>query len=398
VSNFLAVATVTATLSQLLQSAVGADVPGATVTTLRPDGVVSPPPNPAVNVFLYQVTPNAATRAFDLPTRGQSGELRQRPRAGFDLHYLLSCYGNDALLEPQRLLGSVVRTLNARPMLTRASINSTVAGPTFTYLAASNLSEEVELVKFTPLPLSLEETSRLWSVLLQTPYALSVTYQAGVVLIDGEATPQPAPPVQASNFYVAPVVGPSITSVVADSDESAPIVAGSAVRIAGANLLSDGVSVRVGGLVAEPTSATDSLLVAPLPAGLHAGVNGLQVLHSQLIGTPPVLHPVAESNSAAFILHPSITSSDVVVTSPAGAADRAGALTVQVAPTMAPEQLAVALLQSVSDQSVIRLTGPTRTAETPTLALSFTGLPPGAYLLRVQVDGADSAAVPVTIA
>jgi len=65
---------------------------------------------------------------------------------------------------------------------------------------------------------------------------------------------------------------------------------------------------------------------------------------------------------------------------------------------MAPEQLAVALLQSVSDQSLVRLTGPTRTAETPTLALSFTGLPPGAYLLRVQVDGADSAAVPVTIA
>ena len=36
-SNYLAVATVTATLSRALTTAVAADVPGATVTTLRPD-------------------------------------------------------------------------------------------------------------------------------------------------------------------------------------------------------------------------------------------------------------------------------------------------------------------------------------------------------------------------
>ena len=36
-SNYLAVATVTATLQRELQSAVGIDVPGATATTVRPD-------------------------------------------------------------------------------------------------------------------------------------------------------------------------------------------------------------------------------------------------------------------------------------------------------------------------------------------------------------------------
>ena len=37
-SNFLAIATVTAALSQVLWEAVVPDVSGATVTTLRPDG------------------------------------------------------------------------------------------------------------------------------------------------------------------------------------------------------------------------------------------------------------------------------------------------------------------------------------------------------------------------
>jgi hypothetical protein len=37
-SNFLAVATVTASLAQYLQGIVQVDVPGSTITTIRPDG------------------------------------------------------------------------------------------------------------------------------------------------------------------------------------------------------------------------------------------------------------------------------------------------------------------------------------------------------------------------
>ena len=63
-SNFLAIATVTATLSQVLQVAVGVDVPGAAMTTVRPDSTGSGLPTTGVNLYLYQVTPVApsATR------------------------------------------------------------------------------------------------------------------------------------------------------------------------------------------------------------------------------------------------------------------------------------------------------------------------------------------------
>ena len=71
-SNHLAIATVTATLRDLVFAAVSADVPGANVTMVKPDGVGSGVPATGVNIFLYQVTPSAAARNEDLPTRSEN--------------------------------------------------------------------------------------------------------------------------------------------------------------------------------------------------------------------------------------------------------------------------------------------------------------------------------------
>ena len=103
-SNFLAIATVTAALRQTLQAAVSADVPGASVTTHRPGAAGKSHAAPAVNVFLYQVTPNTARRNADLPTRRSNGQATQRPRAALDLHYLVSFYGDEGQLEPETRL------------------------------------------------------------------------------------------------------------------------------------------------------------------------------------------------------------------------------------------------------------------------------------------------------
>ncbi len=192
-SNFLAIATVTATLGRMLQAAVGADVPGALVTTVRPDGPNSGVPDTGVNLFLYQVTPNAQWRNQDLPTRRADGTVAQRPQAALDLHYLLSFYGSEAELEPQRLLGSALRTLHARPLLDRVAVLNAVAANAF--LTGSDLADAVESVRFTPMSLNLEELSKLWSVFFQTTYVLSVAYRASVVLLTAEAQPLLAQPV-----------------------------------------------------------------------------------------------------------------------------------------------------------------------------------------------------------
>ncbi len=123
-SNALAIAAATETLVQLLQDNLGASgVTGARVTALAPDGA-TPMPNPGVNVFLYQVTPNIAYRNADLPMRGPDGTLIKRPQVALDLHYLFTFYGDDSTLEQQRMLASVALTLQANPTLPRSLITS----------------------------------------------------------------------------------------------------------------------------------------------------------------------------------------------------------------------------------------------------------------------------------
>ena len=153
-SNYLAIATVTAALSRVLQAAIGIDVPGAVATTVRPNGPSSGVPDIGVNIFLYQSTPNTSWRNHDLPTRRPDSTMAQRPQMAIDLHYLLSFYGDEATLEPQRLLGSTLRTLHTKPILTRQDIQNTVTAIDF--LNDSNLAEAVESVKFILIPLNLQ--------------------------------------------------------------------------------------------------------------------------------------------------------------------------------------------------------------------------------------------------
>jgi hypothetical protein len=190
-SNSLAIATVTTALAQIVRASAQSVVNGAEVLTGRPDPTATP--GHRIHLFLYQVSPNGAMRNNDLPTRSSDGRVVLRPTAALDLHYLLAFYGSETDLETQRMLGAVVRDLHAKPMLTRAMIQSAISSQPF--LNGSNLADAVEQVKFTPLAVSLEEMSKLWSVFFQTPYALSVAYQGTVVLIESEEPAQPALPV-----------------------------------------------------------------------------------------------------------------------------------------------------------------------------------------------------------
>jgi hypothetical protein len=213
VSNSLAIATVTAALQQLLTPAVVNAVGLAKVGFARPDATDSK--TPLVNVFLYQVTPNAAYRNADIPTRRSDGSVSRRPQAALDLHYLFTFHGDDSQLEPQRLLGAVATTLHAQPLLSRQDITKALGQ--YSFLAASNLADAVEHIRITPTSLSLEEFSKLWSAFFQVEYSLSAVYQASVVLLESDDVAQEAPPVQARNLYVVPFRWPAIDRVISQA-------------------------------------------------------------------------------------------------------------------------------------------------------------------------------------
>ena len=190
-SNALAIATVTTALAQIVRTAAQSIVNGADVLTGRPDPAATPVHR--IHLFLYQVSPNAAMCNNDLPTRSSDGKVVTRPTVALDLHYLLAFYGSETELEAQRMLGAVVRDLHSQPLLTRSMIQAAIASQPF--LSGSNLADSIELVKFSPFGVSLEEMSKIWSIFYQIPYALSIAYRGTVVLIESEEAAQPALPV-----------------------------------------------------------------------------------------------------------------------------------------------------------------------------------------------------------
>ncbi|MFE7276627.1 Pvc16 family protein [Streptomyces sp. NPDC057623] len=203
-SNALAIAHVTQALALLLASNVGPEFDEAVkVEPHKPP--TEPPDYPTLNVFLYQVTPNTSMRGNDLPTRASDGTLVKRPAAALDLHYLISAYGDETTLVGQRLIGSVVRTLHETPILPKDVIEETGQLP---HLAGSDLAEAAQRVRFTPTVMDIDETSKLWGMLHQTPYALSVVYQAALVFIEGRETPVPAKPVERLTARVLPFGAP----------------------------------------------------------------------------------------------------------------------------------------------------------------------------------------------
>ena len=61
-------------------------------------------------------------------------------------------------------------------------------------LAGNDLGEQFEMLKITPLPMGVDEISKLWMV-FQTQYRVSAAYEVTVLLIDSRTPVEAALPV-----------------------------------------------------------------------------------------------------------------------------------------------------------------------------------------------------------
>ena len=392
-SNFRAVAAVTQTLVKMLEPPVGDAVPGAGVTILRPDDAVGLA-KAGLNIYLYQVTPNASWRNEDLPTRPESGKgVFRRPRAAVDLHYLFTFHGSETAFEPQLILGKVVATLHARPVLDRTTVQNAINQFSDAELKKADLANDVDLVRVTPLPLSLEELTKIWSVFLQPKYALSVAYQASVVLLEGEEVAQPPVPVASHRVVVVPSTGPvlerlrSKASAPPDAPErdGLPMVLTDKLIIEGRSLRGQSTTrVRIGHALITPAAADidDNRIVIDLATMLpaderRAGVKLVQVVQDIAFDTPDDPHRGFESNALPFMLAPVITVTSTT----------AATVELSVSPPVAVGQRAVLLLSkgaaAFAFPMIVKTAG-------STLTVPIAGVPPDDYLARLQLDGAES--------
>jgi len=404
-SNSLAIAAVTSTVRYVLDRALQAphagQVGGAAVTTLHPSalGTDDLSASAGINVYCFLATPNHAWNLNDLPTRRSDGSLAARPVAAVDLHYLVTCYGDDATLEPQRLLGRVAVALKTTAMLSRdvvaAALDLYADDPGTAFLAESDLAAEVELVKLSPTPLSLEEMSKLWGV-LDSRYLLSLTYLATVVLVTAEAQPSLALPVLRRVIGVSPYTPPRIEEVQPQPAGSAAAT-GASLLVTGSGLLPSGdgaalVAVGPAELVPEPDARADAVRVVlndMVPAGLHA----VSIRHRAAAGPAGPAGPAgsppsritATSNAVPLLLRPEVS---------AVSAD-ASTVTLTLAPPLQAGQRVGVQLSRLDDagpdaQGVVSLVLPPVTAPSASVPFPLGDVPAGNWLVRVQVDGVDS--------
>jgi hypothetical protein len=375
VSDELAIATTTATLQFILGKAV------PTVTLVPPDQAAKGGGD-RINLFLYQTALDPAWRNQEIPGRVKPGEAALPPLP-LNLYYLVTAYSHDGgdLLSHQ-LLGQAMLALFDHPVLGPADIQGK--------LPKSDLENQVERVRITPISLTTEENSKLWTA-FQTPYRLSVAYLVSVVLIDSRRSVRAPLPVlsRGEGDRGAAVVsgGLPLLAAVRPVAKLPAVRLGEDLSLTGENLAGGAIQVVFQGPRGTGPFSPKSLkkvtggeIVAELPgvavrSTWPAGIYTAQVIASR------AGEPDRSSGELPFPLAPTITLSAL--------AGPNLTLTVNSIPDVQPEQR-VSLL--VGEREV----PPTAHPTPDTLEFDLLGLPKGTSVVRLRVDGVDSIPIDLT--
>lgn len=408
-SNALSIAAATRTLRNLLDGVATADYSALPVdtrpttqielTTLPLDRVRDASRN-RLNLFLYRTETNVAWSNMDVPRRARPGESSFPPLA-LNLFYIVTAYAeNDSDLIGQVLLGTAMRILYDHPVLSRAEIRNA--------LALSELDTQIERVRIAPVPVSIDELSKLWSG-FQSEYRLSAAYQLTVVLIDSQRPLRAALPVlRRGGADRGPLVvaapAPTLLEVREFFDPTLPqrpphgkpaAELGDVLILGGIHFGSEAMIARfrhhrLDAPLTRPLTAerTDTEVQVALPAAADPGVPaawppGFYTVELEVQRTDL---PNWTTNRLPFAHAPTITGINPTSQS-AGA--QPFDLTVTCTPQVLAEQRAVLLLgdREIEPTSVVTPANPD--ADT-TLVFPVDGAAVGTHVVRLRVDGADS--------
>ncbi len=420
-TTYQGIAATTWTLYYLAGSAARAAVPEANVTLDPPEQQpAASRGEPRLNIYLVQAVPHPAMRSMDLPTRGESGALVTAPQVALNLRYLLSFFGPS--IKAHLMLGSVEIALREHAVFDPALITTALTGQPD--LQGSGLDAQSPQVQIAPKPMTLEELARFWSGFFQIPYALSAIYEASVVVIESALIPTVTLPVRTINLTVAglaPQLGPL---------PAVDYRPGELVPVSGTGL-SAGQLVEIAGQWVPLQAAAPSGLAFGLPSAVPAGVHLVRLgavggaAPGETVTAGPFLAATAAPGVSTIATTSAATASAAATatgTAPPGAAvpapvpgsaaqplvvrpmvdsgqfDQAGAqVTVTISPVPgAAQPVALSLFSLQPDAtgqpSSLRLATPSsRTGSS--VSFPTPTLPPGPYLVIVEVDGVASSPI-----
>lgn len=418
-SSALAIAAVTASLKDLLNDGLlnhDLSTIGSFAITAQPPDRVTTGETEAnqLNLFLYQVTPNLGWRNMGLPSRSQDGARIANPPLALDLHYLLTAYGAQDL-NSEVLLGYAMHLLHENPVLSREQLRIALGAPApvdgvilpgpFGTLSALDLADQVELLKITPVYLSSEDLSKLWTS-MQARYRPSMAYTVSVVLIQSSEGVASAPPVlqrgpgdRGPTALAGPF--PTLTGVrPALSDVLPAARLGDDLLVTGANLAgAAGLVLSNGrlGIAAElpvAAGARPGELTAhlPAPAELASAIADWGVgVYSAALRVARANQPDWTTNGAPLAISPLIT------VTPLNAAPGTVQLAVECRPRLRPlQEPGVRLLFGDREIPPLTVDTPGDPTQPSTLTFEAEGVAAGTFVVRLRVDGIDSLPVVVT--
>jgi hypothetical protein len=330
--------------------------------------------------------------------------LKNTPLA-LDLYYLATAYGSSDFFT-EIILGHAMQVLHENPILARETIRAKLkpgagASNAETALAECGLADQTEQVKVSPEKLSTEEISRLWSA-LGAEYRPSVAYRVTVVLIEARVSTRTPLPVLQRGVYVRTLRSPLIERLGAKPAidqpvlENQPILPGYILMLGGKRLRGEVTRVLLDGEKIDTPEAfiSDDYLGFQLPATLRAGPHVVQIAHEVDMGSPLTPHTGTESNVLSFLLRP-------VITPPVTAT--LNTIKVKFLPPVTPTQKLRILLNEMAPPAgrapfAFSFSAPVNNgidvaggdSETDTIEFEYRGVPAGEFLVRMQVDGAES--------
>ncbi len=386
--NTLAIAAVTATLRNLLEKGIVEEGGGMSVTTRPPDKAREFGPTDGLgrlNLFLYQTQINSAWSNRDMPQYVKPNETGQAPLA-LDLFYLITAYEQsegDTSILGHRLLGRAMRVLHDHPLLGKDEIQNAIPD--------NDLYLQIERVRITPQPMSLEEMSKLWTI-FQTEYRISAVYQVAVILIESARLSKSPLPVLTrgasdSGVVVLPSLVPPFptleTLTLPNNQPSAEL--GDTITLSGHDLDGATVTVQFSHALLEnpidviPDEATSTAIIVTLPNDPVNWPAGFYTV-SALVTKPSESEPRI-TNALALSLAPRILALPMSVSVDANG-DLALSLTCE--PDVRSEQRAALLLGSQA------FLADTHAAQTSSLTFQITDAPLGEHFIRLRIDGVDS--------
>jgi hypothetical protein len=395
-SNALAISGVSAVLQYFLNIVYNdphSPLGGVVVSAVAPDIVQNKLGSGSgaqiqVNLFMHQVTPNAAWRNVDLPSLAPNGSTRAKnPPLALDLHYLLTAYASEDT-QAEALLGYALLMMHENPVLPRAQISTALTNlpatnPLHNVLSSSGLADQIEMIKLTPATLGREEMAWLWTA-LKADFRPTFAFDVSVLLMQNPLASSFALPVLSRDIAVRAARPPQLFDVQPPEHQTvaAPgdTVTVTGEFLTGASLISL-VHQRLGIRYPPfaPSTVTDTSIVFTVPndpAKLPAGIYNLTVLFTNAGGL------VRQStNSLPLALAPTILASPapVVVTNALGTL-----VTISCGPQALPNQSVSLALGGTA------VAAQTFDAPTATLSFQFPKLSPGSYLARLRVDGVES--------